>query len=94
MHYVSSIMFLIISQKNTWQSSQDQQIPQQQCSYVDQSTKSFMGYLYPLLVDRQAEEFITEFYKEIRLQSQHSYKQEKLARVASTKISRSSDVTL
>ena len=87
-------MFLIVTQKNTWQSSQDQQLPQQQCSCVDQSTKSSMDYLYPLLVDRQEKEFIIEFYKEIRLQSQYSYKQEMLARAASTEISRSSDVTL
>ena len=89
-------MFLIVAQKNARQSSQDQQLPQQQCSCVDQFTKSSMDYLYPPLVDRQVEEFITEFYKQIRLQSQDSYKQceEMLARAASIEISGRSDVTL
>ena len=49
--------------RNNVISIDDQQLPQQQCSCVDQFTKSSMDYLCPPLVDRQVEEFITEFYK-------------------------------
>ena len=54
----------------------DQQLPQQQqCSCVDESPKSSMDYLCSPLVDRQAEEFITAFYEQMRLQRQESYLQ-------------------
>lgn len=59
-----------------------EQQPQQQCSRVDESSKSPMNDLCSPQVDRKAEEFITAFYQQMRLQRQESYLQcqEMLAR--------------
>jgi hypothetical protein len=55
---------------------------QQQRFSVDESPKSPMDDLCSPQVDRQAEEFITAFYEQMRLQRQDSYQrcQEMLAR--------------
>jgi len=58
------------------------QTPQRQCSCVDESPKFPTDELFSPQVDRRAEEFITAFHEQMRLQRQDSYHQcqEMLAR--------------